>query len=270
MSELTELQEWMVRLLRSERSLGKLPNVADESAARIEGNDRLKPVERLEIYREQFWLRHTASLVEDFPGLGGVIGQRSWEKLVEGYLTEYPPDSWTLRDLGDRLPDYVARAADVPHRELCIDMARLEWAYIEIFDAPEVPAIDAAKLALVPEEAWEHAVIVLNPALRLLEVSYPVAELRRALRQKGDEAVPVPVRAPQRLAVYRAANRGLYHKAVSEPAFRLLVALGEGVPLVPACERVASELSEPTDLENQIGAWFGQWGRLGWIADVIA
>jgi hypothetical protein len=35
MSELTELQEWMVRLLRSERSLGMLPKVADESAARI-------------------------------------------------------------------------------------------------------------------------------------------------------------------------------------------------------------------------------------------
>ena len=164
---------------------------------RIVGNDRLLPVEQLDIYREQFWLRHTASLIEDFPGLGGIIGQEDWERLVEGYLTEHAPDSWTLRNLGARLPAYVARATYLPHHEVCVDMARLEWSYIELFDARDVAGIDPGKLSAIAEDAWERAVIVLNPALALLEVDYPVAELRRALREESIAPVPIPERAPK-------------------------------------------------------------------------
>jgi hypothetical protein len=64
---------------------------------------RTTPVERLEIYREQFWLRHRSSLVEDFPGVSGILGRRAWAALIEGYLEAHPPHSYTLRDLGLRL-----------------------------------------------------------------------------------------------------------------------------------------------------------------------
>ena len=43
--------------------------------------------------------------------------------------------------------------------------------------------LDPAKLAAIPEDAWLGARIVLHPALRLLQVRYPVADLRRKLKQ---------------------------------------------------------------------------------------
>src|SRR5262245_10531800 len=126
----------MTALLRHGRDLAKSADARGFAELEIGGNDRLSPVEQLEIYREQFWLRHTSSLVEDFPGLSGILGQASWEQLVEAYLAAVTPESYTLRDLGQRLPEFVARASFLEHRELCTDMARLEWAYVEAFDAP--------------------------------------------------------------------------------------------------------------------------------------
>jgi hypothetical protein len=48
-------------------------------------------------------------------------------------------------------------------------MARLEWAYIEAFDAADAPALDPLKLSGIPESAWETARILLDPAVRLLQ-----------------------------------------------------------------------------------------------------
>jgi hypothetical protein len=77
--------------------------------------------------------------VEDFPGLSGILGQRAWAGLIEGYLAAYPPRSFTLRDLG--LPHYIATQTTLAEHRRCCDMARLEVRYIEIFDAGDAMSI---------------------------------------------------------------------------------------------------------------------------------
>jgi hypothetical protein len=262
----------MAGLLRRPRALPRDAHVSELALSHVAGNGRLSPIEQLEIYREQFWLRHTASLLEDFPGLSGVLGQECWEKLVESYLGEVAPQSWSLRNLGYRLPTHVEHAAWLPHRDLCTDMARLEWAYIELFDAADLPPVDPARLGAIPEEAWETARFVLSPAMTLLRIRYPVVELRRALADATDatdRTVPIPERASANLVLYRGMDRNLYHSTVSEAAFELLAGLAEGMPLVAACERAAERVpSEAAQVESKVGEWFSDWGRRGWVVDV--
>ncbi len=268
MGELADLQHWMARVLRTRRALAKDEHITREATERLTGNDRLRPVEQAEIYREQFWLRHTSALLEDYPGLSGVIGQGDWERLVEEYLTSHAPDSWTLRDLGNRMTEHVESCAWLPHRQLCIDMARLEWSYTELFDARDAPPLDPNKLGSIPEAAWETALIVLNPALRLLRTEYPVAELRRRLRE-GEASALIPDAQSQNLVLFRSRKRSLHYDVVGDGAFALLEALRDGLPLVPACERAVERApSEAKAVEVGVGQWFQEWGRLGWIVDV--
>jgi hypothetical protein len=274
-SGLTELQHWVVRHLQAQRALPCDASVRCEAADRLTGNARLEPVEQLEIYREQFWLRHTASLVEDFPGVGGILGQEQWERLVEGYLQAYTPSSWTLRELGHRFPDYVARFPDLAHHSLCSDMARLEWSFIELFDAADCPPLDLQKLATLPGDVLETGQIILSPALRLLEVSYPVADLRMQLlesRRNGHEGsgVDIPDPLAQQLVLYRASDRRLYHRPVSPEAFALLSALNQRLSLVGACERALAAWPEHAErLQQNVGGWFQAWAKRGWIVDVV-
>jgi len=266
---LQELQTWMAEMLRRPRALPPDREVAELARRYFTGNDRVSPVEQLEIYREQFWLRHTSSLIEDFPGLGGIIGQADWQRLAEQYLASHPLGSHTLRDLGERLPQFVQSSTWLEHHDVCVDMARLEWAFIELFDAPDVLPLDAAKVAGIPADAWQTARIVLSPALRLLSVRYPVLELRKRLREKT-ETVPIPQPARQYLALYRSRQRNLEHQLMSADAYTLLEHLQAGTPLVAAAEQSVRAFPEYAhDIESNIGEWFRDWAERGFIVDVI-
>jgi hypothetical protein len=269
MTTLSELQAWLAEQFVRPRSLAKYPDVVSAAARHIRPSSALSAVDRIEIYRVQFWLRHTASLLEDFPGVAGILGQADWERLSESYLAQYPCRSFSLRDLGKQFAEHVARQDGLPHQALCHDMARLEWAYVEIFDAAELPPVDAAKLLQLSEHAWQAASFVFTPALRLLGVDYPVVELRRALCSESDESVPIPEPDPQLLLLYRGADRTVHQQQIPAVAFALLERLLRGQGLAPACEQLVEEdPSSAAVLEADVGSWFAEWGRLQLIADV--
>jgi hypothetical protein len=265
---LSELQRRMATALRHTGSLGGHPEWSRFAEEQISGNDRLSPADQLEIYREQFWLRHTSSLVEDFPGLGGILGQADWEKLAEQYLRELPPASYTLRDLGSHLPELIERASWLPHRALCLDMARLELAYIEVFDARDTPPLAPERLAAIPEPSLGGARLVIAPPVRLLQLRYPVADLRRQLRADSDAAPPIPDESPLQLVVYRR-ELGLWDMPVSLVAFAFLSGLAAGKPLGAAAEMAATSPEAESELAQHIGAWLAEWTTKGLICDVL-
>jgi Putative DNA-binding domain len=279
MSELSDLQEGMAKALRSRGALTKSAEWTRFADEHIAVGSRLSPVEQLEIYREQFWLRHTSSLVEDFPGLGGILGQADWERLTEAYLEEHTPESYTLRDLGLQLPSLIERASWLPHQALCLDMARLEVAYVEVFDAPDTAPLSPDRLATIPEESFAEARLVVAPCVRLLTLRYAVADLRRRLRLEGDEPVAIPAPAegnqPLHVVVYRR-DRGLWDMKVSSVAHSLLAGLVAGRTLGAAAELAISSggglddaTSREAELTQCIGAWLEEWTAKGLLSDVV-
>lgn len=268
MSDLSKLQTWMAGALQRRRAIERDPDLVAQARGCIDGNDRMAPESQLEVYREQFWLRHTSCLVEDFEALGAITGQEAWERLVEEYLATHPPQSFSLRDLGETLPEFIVGCTWLPRHDLCTDMARLEWAYVEVFDAADTPPLASDKLAAIDESAWQAARIELSPALRLLSVRYPIAALRRKIRLH--EAWQLPDAAePQHLVVYRGRDRNLHHDVLSDLAFALLRQLQQGTPLVPAAEAVASAHPDSAStLEAELSDWFQSFTARGFFSEV--
>jgi hypothetical protein len=246
------------------------------TALAIAGNERLSPVEQLDIYREQFWLRHVGSLREDFPSLVHVLGDDGFEALSRAYLDRHPPTSFTLRDLGDQLAAFVSKTPPWSQEPLLSDIARLEWAFIEAFDAPDAPRLDASALANATEDAWSRARLVFQPPMRRLALRFPVHELRGKVR--AGEAAERPQAKDAWVIIYRA---GLGNDSTVDPgtlqyididvvAYRLVGKLANGMPLAAACEEVAVEIGVAlaSDLDARVGAWFQQWTALGWISRI--
>src|ERR1700679_1644056 len=113
------------------------------AASYISPNARLSSFERLEIYNRQYWFRLISVVSEDFPTLNAVLGQRRFDALILAYLAENPSTSWTLRDLGARLPAFLESHPEFGGRRhrLAVDIARLEWAYVEAFDGGRRPPL---------------------------------------------------------------------------------------------------------------------------------
>src|SRR4029077_12468159 len=98
---LMELQRTMARALMqpltpTERMQRKAPGGGKMSAYAsrfIKPNDRLTSFERLEIYNRQYWFRVLSGMIEDFPGLRAVLGERRFEEMSKAYLCDKPSQS---------------------------------------------------------------------------------------------------------------------------------------------------------------------------------
>ncbi len=167
---------------------------ADEQArARLTGNERVPPEEQLEIYREQFWLRHTSSLLEDFEGLAGVIGQRIgsawWRATWRPTLRAATP----CRDLGRRMPEYVEQQTWLLELLAVRGHGPRGVVLRGSVRRRELDTPRPAALGTIPEDAWPGARLELAPALRMLQVGYPLRPFRRELRtDSGSGSVVIP------------------------------------------------------------------------------
>src|SRR5260370_977897 len=114
----------------------------------IKPNDRLTSFERLEIYNRQYWFRVLSSMVEDFPGLRAVLGDRRFEAMSKAYLVDCPSRSFTLRNLGARLESWLWKNPKWAgaKQALAVDIVRLEWADIEAFDGKAERALRDGKV----------------------------------------------------------------------------------------------------------------------------
>src|SRR5882762_1747632 len=106
----------------------------------IKPNTLLSSHDRLEIYNRQYWFRVIGAVGEDYPGLNALLGEKKFDSLILAYLRENPSTSFTLRNLGSKLPLWLESHPEfAPRRhDLLLDVARLEWAYVEAFDRASV------------------------------------------------------------------------------------------------------------------------------------
>jgi hypothetical protein len=251
-----------------------------EAAEFIAPNSRLTSLERLEIYSRSYWYRALDSLDDDFPGLRAVLGRRAFQRLSRAYLADCPSRSFTLRNLGARLPSWLQRNPQYAGRRhaLALDMAHLEWAHIEAFDG-------AAEKALGPEDLIELGPDLragLQPHVRLLEFEYPVDKLliqvnrteehegaSNAVQRQKHPGLTQRVIRLKRERIHLAVHRMdfvVYYRRIAAEEFRILNALREGQPVGHAIqygfENSAASLDEQRLL---LETWFAAWAELGWL-----
>src|ERR1700719_3281921 len=152
----------------------------------IKTNDRLTSFERLEIYNRQYWFRLLSSMMEDFPGLRAVLGDRRFDAMCKAYLVDCPSRSFTLRNLGAQLESWLRKHPRWAgtKQALAVDIARLEWADIEAFDSAAEPALRPENLG---SDAGASLQLKLQPYVRLLDLKYPVDDLLLEVRKEEDE-----------------------------------------------------------------------------------
>jgi hypothetical protein len=246
----------------------------------IAPNSKLSPFERLEIYNRQYWYRVMGALAEDFPALRTVVGGRAFAGLSIAYLTAHPSRSFSLRNLGSKLADWLAanpQAAGRRHR-LALDVARIEWAFVETFDSGERTPLTLDQIATL--DAGSR--LALQPHLQLIPLSYPADDLvlslhSREKRQtseagvKHEDAPDAPAKLPKlrRRPTWLASHRvdfSVFYLRLKREEFLTLAAIRQGLPLADALETgfIGSRIPE-SSRPRLVREWFTNWAELGWI-----
>lgn len=253
----------------------------DVAAEFIKPNDRLTSLERLEIYNRQYWFRVLDCLYDDYPGLLAILGDRKFHRLRVAYLAKYPSASFTLRNLGIRLVQFLSEEPQWvhPHEALCLEMAAFEWAQIVAFDGEARPALGVDELLGKDPSKMR---LGLQPYLTLLELSRPLddfvmavkkrnaamrSEASNAMAGRHTEKQSRRPRLPRPQQVFLAVHRfnnDLYYKRLLAPQFRLLAALRDGTTVQAACEAAFADGADDS-LADSVRNWFQSWMELGWF-----
>ncbi|MEW6706965.1 MAG: DNA-binding domain-containing protein [Pseudomonadota bacterium] len=222
----------------------------------------------LHIYRHAFRARLVAALADNHTVLQRALGDEAFEALGRAYVQACPSTHPSIRWYGDRLAEFMATREDLVAHPALVDLARMDWALRDAFDAADAPVLELAALAAVPPEDWGALRFVAHPSVRTLTLAWAVEAAWRALREhdpatgEPEPALPAPQAHAHVLLVWR---RGLETQWRSLPALEagLLQAALAGQPYAALCEQAAAALDG--DASRAAAAAAGALQQ--WLAD---
>ena len=274
--ELPRLQRWMQSVvvhpgdveeaLRSEAAERELP--ADRLADLVLPSRTLTPSERVEIYHGMYLLRMHDALSDDYEALRHFLGDEAFFDLVRDYVEVYPSRHFSLNRLGDHLPDFIRESAQVSRRSFCHDLARLELAITQLFDAPHSPSLQPEAISAVAEAAWPEAVLKPVEAFRLLSFRYPVSAYLQTVQDDNHDHPETRVKLTW-VVVFRS-NYGMRRLDLSRAAHDLLADLALGVSLRDAISKAAPRRRRAAATQEQLFGWFRDWVSSGMFQSVTS
>ena len=193
---------------------------------------------RLQVYRHNLFASLTGTLQAVYPVIHRLVGDGFFRYAAAQYIPRHPSTSGNLHDFGKAFPAFLQAFAPAARLVYLPDVARLEWAYHQVFHAADHPPLDPMALAAVPEECYGDLKFRLHPASRLLGSEYPILRIWQVNQEDyaGDQTVNL-AEGGIRLLVIRREDLAIEIQVLEEGEFTLLSALAGNRGFAMACER---------------------------------
>lgn len=269
---LETLERWMLETvthpqgaacgIRSGPARRLLPAAAGNPETVVLPSRSLSAIERLDIYAYMYYARLLEVLVAEYPTTRQILGAGVFEKACRRFVARHPSRHQTLNRLSEGFPGFLARHLPRNHRSrLAVDVARIERAMEEVFDAPRAEPLTAAQFAAIGADEWQDLRLGVVPALRFLKLRYPANEYMNALRSGRKPRPPRP--RPALVIVYRRGFQ-VYRRDQQPAQFRLLTALASGRSVAQAVRAGAvGKRASAEKVAATLGAWFRDWAAAG-------
>jgi hypothetical protein len=276
-ARLSDLQLWFTTVIMHPKSeqagvnaAAKAGQLGIHSATELErivtAGPQCSALERLQVYHYAYHARLIECLVDDFPSLGYVLGEKGFEKLARAVIQRCPSLSPDLNRYGARLLTYLESTPSAcPDRLFVLDLARIEWAMVEVLHAQAAPVLSAEALQKIPTEQWGELYFTQSATAQLVRGDYPANAFLQAFRE--DRLPKIPQRQTSATAVYRQGF-AVWRMDLTPPMAAILEALWAGAPLATALatlEHTTTPSQLPT-IANQVMVWFREWVKGGLFA----
>ena len=218
-------------------------------------SDHFSSARRLQVYRNNVVTSLSDALAAVYPVVQRLVAPEFFAYATHEYLHQHPSRSGNLHDFGNHFPQFLQHFAPASALAYLPDVARLEWAWHQVFHAAESPPLSLEKLAAVPPEDYERLRFKLHPARQLLASRYPVLRIWEVNQDDyhGDLTVKLEQEAQQLLILRRELEVTIQPLTVGEHT--LLETLAANDTFANACEAalaVQEELDVPSFLRRHV------------------
>ena len=206
-------------------------SIASAFVPLVRGCDDCDRKTRIRVYADAYYLRLRDVLRADFPRVDAMLGPVQFDDVVRDYLEAFPSEHPSVRHLGRTLGEFFRRRSDMS--KCLADLAELEWARVEVFDAPDAECATIDDFVSISADAWPAIRFSPIPAMRTLLARYPVHQL-----WSGSRSLDVSA-SETRLRVWRVSDWRILHAPMDERESAALRKLISDVPFAAICEAFA-------------------------------
>jgi hypothetical protein len=238
----------------------------DAVLAEIPDSDKEKRETLFGVYRFAYGSRLVEALRNDHELLHGYLGDEMFDEMGHAYVKARPSQHPNLRWFSQGLPEFLKSTAPYSeHPELC-DLAALEKALNDAFDAAEAPVLELTAMAAFAPEAWPDLKFRPHPSAARLDLSTNAAAIWLAL--KNDETPPdaTALEDPSRLLIWRQDVTPMFRELPTEEAMMWDEA-ANGIPFGVLCEMLAT-YDDPDSAAGRGAGYLHGWITAGLLTDV--
>ena len=258
----------LLALITGQTAEGAAGAPAPDPATLVLGDARADAQSRVHVYQHKYRSRMAEALESQFPRLARWLGADDFAPLTTAYVADHPSRHPSLRFLGARFPDWLAQRSAAQegsglHPALA-DLARLEWARTDVFDAADQAPLAIGVLRAWPADRFAELPLRLIGAHRRLRLAHPVAALWDAIgpaaqpseRDLDRMAADAAAARPESLVVWRQGV-SVFHRATDDAERAALDALAAGTSFGLICEALPAQ--HPEEAAARAFSWLSTW-----------
>jgi Putative DNA-binding domain len=191
------------------------------------------------VYRHAYSSRLVEAMRNDHKQLRVYLGDEMFNAMGHAYVAANPSQQPNLRWFSSGLPEFLKSTEPYADHPVLSDLAALEKALNDAFDAQEGPTIGLADMARFAPQAWAGLIFRSHPSV--LRLNLPTNASAVWLALKADKEPPDPVRLEEasRLLIWRKDVTPVFRELGAEEAMMWDEA-ARGIPFGVLCSMLAA------------------------------
>lgn len=218
------------------------------------------------VYRYAYGSRLVEALRNDHERLHLYLGDETFDEMGYAYVRARTSEHPNLRWFSQGLPAFLKASAPYCDHPVLSDLAALEKALNDAFDAAEGPVVELTDMSGFAPEAWSGLRFRPHPSAARLDLATNAAAIWLAL--KNDEAPPeaTKLEQPARLLSWRQDVTPMFRELPAEEAMMWDEA-ANGISFGVLCEMLAT-YDDPDGAAGRGAGYLHGWITTGLLTDV--
>ncbi len=227
------------------------------SLSRLSVPEGASPENRLHVYQHAYVARLVEIVSEDYDTTWTFLGDQKFYDLAVAYVRECPSINPNARWFSHSFPEFLEQqpiAADVP---VIAEIARIERALGDAFDAADDPTLSVEDLAGIGAENIERTIFGLHPSVTLVALKWNAYDIFNALSDGEHPPEPEKLDEICRIAVWRR-DLTCRHMKLDVEEGALLDHVRQGFSFDKLCS-ISAFMGDPENSATRMAGYLQRW-----------
>ncbi len=213
----------------------------------------------MHVYEHAYGARLAEVLEGDYEKTLAALDRDSFLEMAAAYVAARPSDNPNARYFGQRLSAFLAKTSPWRETPWLAELAALEWAMSEVFQAEDPPRLAMEAMAALHPHDWPHLRLHMASDARRIETRHGGPEAWLALNEGGDPsaAANAAPKTPSAWFIWRRDARA-HFRAMDPPEAWAYDRAAAGAVFSDLCEGLmqwAGAESAATLMAGYLRAW---------------